>query len=194
MPKVTSGSSRVAGFARAKASFEEDAPQLKRVRAAGAPWHAADMSNPSVKTGGCQCGALRYVIDKPLGRPSICHCRMCQKAFGNAFAPLVTAPGLTWVRGEPRQYRSSNKVSRGFCADCGTPITYQLDGFDPEIAIATLDRPGELPPVIQVGLESKLSWFDTLAELPTRTPEDAARAAKVFSGIVSNQHADKPDE
>jgi hypothetical protein len=33
-------------------------------------------------TGGCQCGAVRYRIEGDLGRASICHCRMCQKAFG----------------------------------------------------------------------------------------------------------------
>jgi hypothetical protein len=147
----------------------------------------------TLRTGGCQCGALRYVIDQPLGRASICHCRMCQKAFGNAFAPLVTAKGLRWVRGEPKRFRSSNKVTRGFCGDCGTPITYEPDGHAPEIAIASLDHPGEVPPVIQVGLESRLPWADGLADLPTRTTEEAAAVASFFGDIVSNQHADEPD-
>ena len=43
-------------------------------------------------TGGCQCGAVRYRTES-LGRPSICHCRMCQKAFGAFYGPLVTAHG-----------------------------------------------------------------------------------------------------
>ncbi|HET7714155.1 MAG TPA: GFA family protein, partial [Bauldia sp.] len=30
-------------------------------------------------TGGCQCGAVRFRV-AALGRASICHCRMCQKA------------------------------------------------------------------------------------------------------------------
>ncbi len=33
-------------------------------------------------TGGCQCGAVRFRAAH-LGRASLCHCRMCQKAFGN---------------------------------------------------------------------------------------------------------------
>ena len=40
-------------------------------------------------TGGCQCGAVRYRITAPFENPHICHCRMCQKAFGNYFAALV---------------------------------------------------------------------------------------------------------
>jgi hypothetical protein len=59
-------------------------------------------------TGGCQCGAVRYEITGGLGRASICHCRMCQKAFGNALAPLVTARGLRWLGAELKRFRSSD--------------------------------------------------------------------------------------
>ena len=38
-------------------------------------------------TGGCQCGAVRYCLHEPPADPHICHCRMCQKAFGSFFAP-----------------------------------------------------------------------------------------------------------
>ncbi len=145
-----------------------------------------------MKTGGCQCGAVRYEIDA-LGRASICHCRMCQKAFGNAFAPLVTARGLRWVRGEPKRFRSSNKVQRGFCADCGTPLTYEPDGFHPELAIATLDDTRDVVPAIQVGLEGRLAWCESLAELPTRSAAEVAQVAPFYDGIVSYQHPDRPD-
>ena len=72
-------------------------------------------------TGGCQCGAVRFSARR-LGRASICHCRMCQKAFGSFFGPLVTAFGVSWTRGEPGWFQSSNKVRRGFCAQRGTPL------------------------------------------------------------------------
>ena len=72
----------------------------------------------SAITGGCQCGAVRYRCEA-LGRASICHCRMCQKAFGAFYGPLVTSIGLQWTRGEPSHFKSSNKVRRGFCAACG---------------------------------------------------------------------------
>ena len=75
-----------------------------------------------VRKGGCQCGAVRFEVTGPLGQASICHCRMCQKAFGSPFALLVTVHDLEWTRGEPKRFRSSNKVERGFCAECGTRI------------------------------------------------------------------------
>ena len=79
-------------------------------------------------SGGCQCGAIRYRV-AALGRPSFCHCRMCQKAFGNYFAALVGTKktGLHWTKGEPSFFRSSEIVQRGFCKDCGTPLTFAYD-------------------------------------------------------------------
>jgi hypothetical protein len=141
-------------------------------------------------TGGCQCGAVRFAITDGLGRASICHCRMCQKAFGNFMGPLVTARGLVWVKGAPKHFRSSNKVRRGFCGDCGTPLTYEPDGFHPEVAIGALDDPSAVPPVIQVGLESRLPWFQALANLPSRPEAEAAEVAAFFADIVSYQHPD----
>src|SRR5688500_940779 len=96
------------------------------------------LDNKPVYTGGCQCGAVRFRVEGKLGEPSICHCRMCQKAFGNFYAPLVSVRGtdLTWKRGEPEHFQSSNHVKRGFCAECGTPLTYEApDGI--ALAIGT---------------------------------------------------------
>jgi hypothetical protein len=139
-------------------------------------------------TGGCQCGAVRFAAAS-LGRASICHCRMCQKAFGNICGPLVTAKGLTWTRGAPKHFQSSNRVRRGFCADCGTPLTYEYDGAV-ELAIAAFDRPGEIAPVIQLSCETRLPWFDTLHQLPTRSEAEAVKVADFYASIVSHQHPD----
>ncbi|MFS2045522.1 GFA family protein, partial [Stenotrophomonas geniculata] len=78
-------------------------------------------------SGGCQCGAIRFQARGALTDSSICHCRMCQKAFGAYYAPLVSVRGVqfSWTRGQPRYFQSSNVVRRGFCADCGTPLTYE---------------------------------------------------------------------
>ena len=78
---------------------------------------------PEALTGGCQCGAVRFRATGPF-KVSLCHCRMCQKAFGNYFAPLVTAKAVEWTRGTPALFRSSNMARRGFCSACGTPLFY----------------------------------------------------------------------
>jgi hypothetical protein len=139
-------------------------------------------------TGGCQCGAVRFRADA-VGRASICHCRMCQKAFGGLFGPLVTGLGLEWTRGAPKHFASSNKARRGFCAKCGTPLTYEYDGGI-ELAIGAFDDPSLAAPVIQVNPADKLPFVDGLPSLPMRQPGDNANADAFLAGIVSRQHPD----
>ena len=139
-------------------------------------------------TGGCQCGAVRFACES-LGRASLCHCRMCQKAFGSYFAPLASAEGLTWTRGAPKHFQSSNVVRRGFCSDCGTPLTYEYPG-GVELALGAFDDPAALPPVIQMGLESRMPFFADLAGLPPRTPAEQENVAGFYASVVSHQHPD----
>jgi hypothetical protein len=141
-------------------------------------------------TGGCQCGAVRFAVDGALGRASICHCRMCQKAFGAFYGPLAAAPGVRWTRGAPKHFQSSNRARRGFCADCGTPLTFEPDDGPVELAIGAFDDPAAIPPVIQHDLAARLPWLGDLDGLPTRTPQEAAHVAAYYGSIVSRQHPD----
>ncbi len=150
-----------------------------------------DKSNP-LTTGGCQCGSLRYCIDGPLGDAVICHCRMCQKAFGSFGAALVSVPAsaLRWTTGTPSVFRSSAIVERGFCNACGTPMFMREDGDSViDIAIGTLDKPNAAAPRRQSGVESRLDWFATLAELPEETTADY-RSAADLEKLKSLQHPD----
>jgi hypothetical protein len=68
---------------------------------------------------------------------------------------------LKWTRGELSIFRSSNMVERGFCKDCGTPLTYAFDGTGRiSVAINSLDDPEAMPPTKQYGTESRVSWLD----------------------------------
>jgi hypothetical protein len=139
-------------------------------------------------TGGCQCGAVRFRAQS-LGRASICHCRMCQKALGNFYAPFVGAHGLEWTRGAPKHFASSNLARRGFCAECGTPLTYETKG-EVELAIGALDTPALAAPTIQVNPADKQPFVDELAALPTR-PDGAEPEMEEFKvSVVSYQHPD----
>jgi hypothetical protein len=149
------------------------------------------LDNKPVYTGGCQCGAVRFRVEGALTNASICHCRMCQKAFGAFYAPLATAPegGLSWTRGEPKRFRSSNHVLRGFCAECGTPLTFEApDGI--ALAIGAFDNPEEVAPTVQWGVEAKLPFVDGLAELPAHDTMEDVGASDFLSDLVSFQHPD----
>ncbi|WP_306256660.1 GFA family protein [Pararhizobium sp. IMCC21322] len=143
-------------------------------------------------SGGCQCGAVRFRIAK-LGEPSICHCRMCQKAFGSFYAPLVTAHELTWTRGAPKLFQSSNRVKRGFCAECGTPLTYDY-GAEPGIAIGALDHPELAAPAVQVCVADKQPFVDVLADLPAHPNGVGSDEARFLATIKTYQHPDTDTE
>jgi len=139
-------------------------------------------------TGGCQCGAVRFAVTR-LGRASLCHCRMCQKAFAGIGGLLVTARDLQWTRGQPKHFQSSNKVRRGFCGDCGTPLTFEQERSI-DVAICAFDDPAALPPTIQLTSELRIPWADALASLPPLPESERATAAAHYAGIVSYQHPD----
>jgi hypothetical protein len=146
-------------------------------------------------TGGCQCGAVRFRVEGELGDASVCHCRMCQKAFGSFYAPLVSVRNakLTWTRGEPKKFQSSSVAARGFCAACGTPLTYEApDGI--ALAIGAFDNPAGIAPKLQWGAEAKLPYVDNVPALPGYDTLADANAAPFLKTLVSYQHPDHDTE
>ena len=149
------------------------------------------LDNKPSYSGGCQCGAVRFYLEGALGKPSVCHCRMCQKAFGAFYAPLVGTKEakLEWTRGEPKRFRSSNHVLRGFCAECGTPLTYEApDGL--ALAIGAFDDPSSLAPEVQWGREAALPYVDAVPSLPAHETSEDEEAGSFLASIVSYQHPD----
>ena len=143
-------------------------------------------------SGGCQCGAVRYRVEGEFGRSSICHCRMCQKALGGPFGAFVSvkADQVAWTRGERARYASSNKVWRGFCADCGTPLTFEWSRSVIDLAFYTLDRASEIAPSVQLEAPAAAPWVGHIADLPVRDAQTEPHLAEYYSSIVSNQHPD----
>lgn len=146
-------------------------------------------------TGGCQCGAVRYAIHATPLNPHICHCRMCQKAFGSAFAPLaggIPREAFEVTRGELALFKSSDEAERGFCSACGTPLTFRyFTSRYIATSIGSLDDPEAVKPVVQYETESRLSWFHDLASLPGEDLDGADNAARIENIRTSNhQHPD----
>ena len=145
-------------------------------------------------TGGCQCGAVRYAIHSEPKYPHICHCRMCQKAFGSFFAPLaggVLREDFEVTRGTIATFNSSEIAERGFCANCGTPLTFRYMAskwIAP--SIGSLDHPELVKPIEQYGVESRIPWLAEILATPGKvTEEDAAeRAAEIKA--TNHQHPD----
>jgi hypothetical protein len=151
------------------------------------------MSDAAVRlTGGCQCGAIRFAVTAVPSSVSLCHCRMCQKASGAPFATFADIPltHFAWTRGAPAHFDSSTIASRGFCAACGTPLSFELNGADRiEIMTGAFDRPDLLVPTHQFGSEARLGWVATIVNLPSKSTLQNYGPEKL-AGIHSRQHPD----
>lgn len=142
-------------------------------------------------TGGCQCGAVRYALSA-LPKSSFCHCRMCQRAVGNAFSALsmIKKADLVWTKGEPASFQSSTIARRGFCRDCGTPLTFAYDDKDRmEVTTGSLDDPDVAPLEEHFGVESRLSWLKLCDGLPEHCTGDQAESPVNQPGFASHQGA-----
>jgi hypothetical protein len=149
-------------------------------------------SAPIGLTGGCQCGALRYRLDAAPSGTHVCHCRMCQKASGGPFIASTLVPTSSFVvtRGALSTFKSSDIAERGFCAACGTPLTYRfLAGQNVGVTLGSLDDPEAVAPEAQFGAESRVSWLATALAAPEISLSDWLKRKRVAS-VNNHQHPD----
>ena len=129
-------------------------------------------------TGGCMCGKVRYTAEIDDHDAYLCHCRMCQRSSGNVSLAMkgVARAQVRW-QGEPDYYRSSPFAHRGFCARCGTSLTFEYtDGSsgNMDLILGTFDDPEPFVPKHHFGAESMhRAWLDTTG-LPEMRSEDYA--------------------
>jgi len=118
--------------------------------------------------GGCLCGGVRYEVRTDHRDGYYCHCRMCQLAVGNTRAAFfnVRKAELRWLS-EPARYASSKIARRGFCARCGTPLSFEyLDGERIDLTVGSLDDPAALKPTTHFAVESRIAPWHADDGLP----------------------------
>ncbi len=144
-----------------------------------------------IATGGCQCGAVRYALYVPPENSHVCHCRMCQRATGGLFAGLAGAKkaDFAWTKGTPSFFASSNLATRGFCAACGTPLSfaYNLPNARIYATIGSLDEPHAVPIIIQYGVESRVSWVKFCEDVPVEETGISPDAQAFLATMQKNQ-------
>lgn len=134
-------------------------------------------------TGGCLCGHVRYRLRTARLTAGHCHCSMCRKATGGATGLFLTVPvaALEWTAGSPASFASSRIASRGFCRDCGSPLTFRLNGDDSiDVTLGSLDTPQAFHASHHVGVESRLPGFAFHDGLPCRNTADSAQIATAW--------------
>jgi hypothetical protein len=150
-------------------------------------------------SGGCQCGAVRYEFSFKPDNPCICHCRMCQKQFGNFFGAFAGShrDNFRVTRGTLAHFKSSDDAYRGFCRDCGTPLTYEaMSRPRVEVGIGSLDRHSEMMPMFNYGAESMEPWLSEAIARPctlTGVGDNGVGDTPERYEIIKNSNYQHPD-
>ena len=122
--------------------------------------------------GGCACGGVRFEIDGDLAGVQLCHCSICRRSSGTAFAaniPVKTAAfRLTSGAELLREFESSPGKRRTFCGACGSPIHSRADAVADTVRIraGSLDAPTGTRPVFHFFTDSKADWWEITDDLP----------------------------
>ncbi len=117
-------------------------------------------------SGSCLCGAVSFRLLSEPKAVTNCHCRMCQKQHGAAFATYASVPrsDLEYLAGQEllTSYNSSASVVRKFCGVCGSNIEWIDSEKFPDwvsIAVASFDGRFEPDNIKDVHLESRVCWL-----------------------------------
>lgn len=127
----------------------------------------------SAYKGQCLCGAIKYAVDKIEPKMGHCHCSMCRKFHGAAFATFGEAKSANfhWLEGEKfiKTYLGTNGTKRKFCENCGSSLIFVPSndtGELVEFSLGTLDSKLELKPDAHIFLDNSASWYNVTDNLP----------------------------
>jgi len=125
----------------------------------------------SIYKGSCLCGEVRFSVEGVSDQVANCHCSMCRKFHGAAFASLVATIGLKWISGQEhlKEFTAPNGTVRTFCRQCGSCLGFRSKDRrleDMEIAIATFHQ--DIPVQIDAHIftKYKANWCVIDEKLP----------------------------
>lgn len=122
--------------------------------------------------GSCLCGEVKIQINGEISDIIHCHCSLCRKNSGSAFATngFINSAEFTLLSGKEKLTAYSFKPGRfrHFCDKCGSPI-YSANEQDPtryRIRLGLLDCDINEKPISHNFVSSKANWEDLDAQLP----------------------------
>ena len=152
------------------------------------------MSEPFEREGGCLCGRVRYHLSQPPVASVHCHCSLCRKAGGTAFASIsvVRKKYVQVLAGqeEVRTYRSSPGFERTFCGQCGSTL-WVFEDWNPKGLSMPMggfyENPGQRPGS-HIFVGSKAPWHEIHDQLEQHPAWPAG-----LGPAVHPQQAETPD-
>lgn len=117
--------------------------------------------------GACSCGAVRYRLSTAPMFVHCCHCLLCQRQTGSAFAinALIETARIELLAGAPVPWSMPTESGRPHdihrCPACGVAVWSDY-GRRPAlrfVRVATLDQPHALSPDVHIFVRSKVPWL-----------------------------------
>lgn len=140
-----------------------------------------DLAENKMYSGSCLCGAIQYEVSGPITSIIHCHCSVCRRACGTAYATngFVQTSDFKLKTGADNLSSFSTKPGqpRFFCKTCGSPI-YKSNDTDPtriRLRIGTLTSDIEERPISHNFVTSKANWDAIESHLPQYESHEAGR-------------------
>ena len=122
-------------------------------------------------TGACHCKSVRYTINGPIKASANCHCSICKKISGAAFATIAIVGEESFKITEGQEnlsaYVVSDNLTKPFCHTCSTPIfnTHKKFSGNRMLHVGAFDVSEIATPAINVHCEHMLPWVKGIAEI-----------------------------
>ena len=125
-------------------------------------------------SGRCICGAVAFEVEGRLRDVALCHCTECRRWAGHAWAAtdalfdevrFTEERGLRWIDSPDSEY----DARRGFCAECGSGLFWQVPGSERvSIAAGCLDAPTGIKTVRQLWVDSVGDYYEIDESVPSQ--------------------------
>jgi len=130
--------------------------------------------------GSCLCGAIKFTISDKIKNIVYCHCSLCRKAQGSAFATNgnVEMKNFNFLSGQDNltTYQSSENQTKLFCKTCGSPIMSK-NTLAPDmvrVRLGTIESDINEHPDAHIFVASKANWeeiSDNLSQYDEYNPK-----------------------
>ncbi len=128
------------------------------------------MKTDTAIQGGCLCGRVRYEIAGPLFTADHCHCSMCRRQHGAAFATYANfnPGGFKWIAGADlvKIFETSTGGGYCFCRECGSTLAGTDKGTVTSVTLGTVEGDPGTRPVAHIFVGSRARWDEITDDLP----------------------------
>lgn len=125
-------------------------------------------------TGSCLCGEIKFAVAEFIPAVANCHCSMCRKHTGAAFATYasVESEKFQWLAGSQflKRFTAANGTTRTFCSECGSSLLFSSPRAPSnviEVSLASLDDDSPIKPNAHIFVGYKANWSELDGDLPS---------------------------